>query len=75
MGRERREKEGSEVFPHVRRAASHLLSFCTGCVQLRTGRDGADVSPGGGGPGALKHPPVTPTSQRRDQSPFLEGSL
>lgn len=50
VGRERREKEGSEVFPHVRRAASHLLSFCTGCVQLRTGRDGADVSPGGGAP-------------------------
>lgn len=42
----------SEVFPHLRRAANHLLSFCTGCVQLRMCHESADLSPKGEGPGA-----------------------
>lgn len=42
----------SEVFPRLRRAANHLLSFCTGCVQLRMCHESADLSPKGEGPGA-----------------------
>lgn len=76
MGRERREKEMSEVFPHLRRAARHLLSFCTGCVQPRMCHESADLSPKGEGPGAPKHPACySNIAKTCYQSPFLEGLL